>query len=268
LLEVSLSVLTNRTAIVTGSTSGIGMGIARSLAAAGCSIVLNGMGDRVDIERQRVELAQTYGVKVFYNPADISLPQNCSDLITDTVAHFGSVDVLVNNAGIQHIAPIESFPMDRWDAVLALNLSAPFHTIRAVLPYMRSCGWGRIINIASTHGLVASPGKAAYVAAKHGLVGLTKVVALETAALSGITCNAICPGFVDTPLVQQQIKANALAEGVDLADAGQKFLLEKHPTGAFTTVSQIGALVEFLCSDAAANLTGAAIPIDGGWVAQ
>ncbi len=194
-------------------------------------------------------------------------PIQCAGLIEDAEARFGRVDILVNNAGIQHIAPIENFPIDRWDAILALNLSSAFHTIRAVVPSMRRRGWGRLLNIASTHGLVASPNKSAYIAAKHGLIGFTKVVALETAG-QNITCNAICPGWVLTPLVQSQIEARAKAEGIGLNCATQALLAEKQPSGAFTTVEQIGALAVFLSTEAACNLTGAAIPVDGGWLAQ
>lgn len=229
--------------------------------------MLNGFGDRDAIERQRADLAGRFHVSVFYNAADLSRPEECAALVEDAEARLGRVDVLVNNAGIQHVAPVESFPVDRWDAILAVNLSAAFHTIRKVLPAMRRRGWGRVLNIASTHGLVASVGKAAYVAAKHGLVGLTKVVALETAG-SGITCNAICPGWVLTPLVQSQIEARAKAEGVALEQAERELLAEKQPSGVFTTVEQIGALAVFLCTEAASNLTGASIPVDGGWLAQ
>lgn len=259
--------LHNHVAIVTGSTSGIGMGIATALAAQSCAIMLNGFGDPDAIEQQRADLASTHGVKVLYNGSNVARPAECVDLIRDSEARLGIVDILVNNAGIQHVAPIEDFPADRWDAILATNLSSAFHTIRAAVPLMRQRGWGRIINIASVHGLVASAEKAAYVAAKHGLVGLTKVVALETAG-QGITCNAICPGWVDTPLVQRQIKAKAKAEGVDLERATQELLREKQPSGSFTTIEQIGAMAAFLCSESANNITGASIPLDGGWLAQ
>ena len=259
--------LKGRVAIVTGSTSGIGMGIARALAAEGCAVMLNGFGELDAIERQRSDLAKTFDVSVLYNAADLSRAEDCVHLVEYTEARLGRVDVLVNNAGIQHVAPIENFPRDRWDAVLAVNLSSAFHTIQKDVPSMRGRAWGRLINIASAHGLVASVGKAAYVAAKHGLIGLTKVVALETAG-SGITCNAICPGWVLTPLVQSQIEANAKAKGVDLEQATQELLVQKQPSGAFTTVEQIGALAVFLCTEAASNITGASIPVDGGWVAQ
>lgn len=256
-----------RTAVVTGSTSGIGMGVARTLAASGCDLMLNGFGQAAAIEKQRAELAQEFHVRVLYHGADLSNRHECVSLIEVAKEQFGSVDILVNNAGIQHVSPVESFPPDRWDAILAINLTAAFNTIQTALPSMRQRGWGRILNIASTHGLVASVGKAAYVAAKHGLVGLTKVVALETAG-SGITCNAICPGWVLTPLVEEQIAVKAKKKGITHEDAARELLLEKQPTGAFTTTEQIGALVAFLCTDEASNITGASLPIDGGWLAQ
>ncbi|MGD0910347.1 MAG: 3-hydroxybutyrate dehydrogenase [Terracidiphilus sp.] len=259
--------LHGHTAVVTGSTSGIGMGIATALAAQGSNLMLNGFGDPDVIEEQRASLARAHGVTVLYMGSDLSIPAECAELIKESELRLGPVDILVNNAGIQHVAPIESFPPDRWDAILALNLSAAFHTIRAALPPMRQRGWGRLINIASVHGLVASVHKAAYVAAKHGLVGLTKVVALETAG-QGITCNAICPGWVDTPLVERQIEARAAAEGIDVQHATQELLREKQPSGSFTTIDQIGALAVFLATEAASNITGTSIPIDGGWLAQ
>jgi 3-hydroxybutyrate dehydrogenase len=259
--------MTGRTAVVTGSTSGIGMGIARALAADGCAIMLNGFGDTDAIERQRAELSRTFHVEVLYNGANLSEANECERLIEDAEARLGRIDILVNNAGIQHVAPVEDFPMDRWDSILAVNLTAAFHTIRRALPNMRRLGWGRVINIASTHGLVASPGKVAYVAAKHGLVGLTKVVALEAAG-SGITCNAICPGWVLTPLVERQIEVRAITEALSREDATQKLLAEKQPSGSFTTVEQIASLALFLCTEGANNITGTCIPVDGGWVAQ
>jgi len=260
-------VLRGRAAVVTGSTSGIGLGIDRALAAQGCAIMLYGFGDPDEIEKLRSDLARTCDVTVLHNGADLARLAGCIDLIQDAESRLGSVDILVNNAGIQYVAPIEDFPADRWDAILALNLTAAFHTIRTALQPMRRRGWGRVINIASTHGLVASVGKAAYVASKHGLVGLTKVVALETAG-QGITCNAVCPGWVRTPMVERQIQAKAEAEGIDMEHATKNLLLEKQPSGAFTTIDQIGALAAFLCSEAASNLTGASIPVDGGWLAQ
>ena len=256
-----------RTAVVTGSTSGIGKGIARTLAASGCSIMLNGFGEPAAIEMQRAELAHKLHTQVLYHGADLSNRHECVSLIGAAREQLGSVDNLVNNAGVQHVSPVESFPPDRWHAILAINLTAAFHTIQTALPSMRQRAWGRILNIASTHGLVASVGKAAYVAAKHGLVGLTKVVALETAG-SGITCNAICPGWVSTPLVEEQIAAIAKKKNIIHEEAARDMLLEKQPTGAFTTTEQIGALVAFLCTNEASNITGASLPIDGGWLAQ
>ncbi len=256
-----------RTALVTGSTSGIGLGIARALAADGCDIMLNGFGDPAEIERLRAAAEKEFGVKALFNGADLSTPQGCEALVADAEKRLGRIDVVVNNAGIQHVSPIENFPVDRWNAVIAINLSSAFHTIRVALPGMRRRGWGRLINIASTHGLVASVNKVAYVSAKHGIVGLTKVVALETAQ-SGITCNAICPGWTLTPLVQAQINARAKAEGKSVEQAKQELLLEKQPSGRFTTVEQIGGLAVFLCSPAADNITGASLPIDGAWTAQ
>jgi 3-hydroxybutyrate dehydrogenase len=259
--------LKGRTAIVTGSTSGIGKGIAERLAENGCAIMLNGLGEAEAIERQRSELARASNVTILYNGADLSQASQCVDLIEDAERRLGHVDILVNNAGLQHVTSIEAFPTDRWDSILAVNLTAAFHAIRKALPSMRQSGWGRIINIASTHGLVASPGKAAYVAAKHGLVGLTKVVALETAN-SKITCNAICPGWVETSLIQSQIQAKMESQGITVQEATRDLLREKQPSGSFTTVGQVAALVLYLCSDDASNITGAAIPMDGGWLAQ
>jgi len=259
--------LKGRKAIVTGSTSGIGLGVARALAAQGCAIMMNGFGDPAEIERERSGIEKEFGVKAAFNGADLSKAAGCEELVAAAEKQLGGVDILVNNAGIQTVSPIENFPPDRWDAIIAVNLSSAFHTIRVALPGMRKRGWGRLINTASTHGLVASVNKVAYVAAKHGIVGLTKVVALETAK-SGITCNAICPGWVKTPLVQKQIEARAKNEGIPIAQAEHDLLAEKQPSERFTTVEQIGALAVFLCSEGAANLTGAAIPVDGGWTAQ
>jgi 3-hydroxybutyrate dehydrogenase len=254
-------------AIVTGSTSGIGLGIARTLAAAGADVLLNGFGDHALIEELLAELRSRYRVRAAYNPADMSKPADIASMVAQAARELGGVDILVNNAGIQHVAPVEEFPLDKWDAVIAINLSAPFHAIRAALPGMKARGWGRIINIASTHGLVASVQKAAYVAAKHGILGLTKEVALETAT-TGITCNAICPGWVLTPLVQKQIDAIAARERLAPAAARMKLLGEKQPSLEFATPEQIGAAALFLCSDAAAQIRGIALPVDGGWTAQ
>jgi len=259
--------LKGRRAIVTGSTSGIGAGYAQALAAEGCNVMLNGFGDPQEIERQRASMEKKFGVKVLFNGADLAKPDECVQLVRDTEERLGGVDILINNAGIQHVAPVEEFPADRWDAIIAVNLSSAFHTIRTALPCMKARRWGRLINTASTHGLVASVNKAAYVTAKHGIVGLTKVVALENAQ-TGVTCNAICPGWVLTPLVRKQIEARAQAQGVSIQQAEHDLLAEKQPSLHFTTVEQLGALAVFLCSDAASNITGAAIPADGGWTAQ
>jgi 3-hydroxybutyrate dehydrogenase len=259
--------LKGRNAVVTGSTSGIGEGVARALAAQGANIMLNGFGDAAAIEKLRSELAAKHGVQVFYNPADLSKAEECEALIRDAETKLGSIDILVNNAGVQFVAPIDEFPVDRWNQIIAINLSSTFHTIRAALPGMKKRGWGRLINTASTHGLVASANKVAYVAAKHGIVGITKTVALETAK-SGITCNAICPGWVLTPLVQKQIDDRAAREGVAVEVAKGELLAEKQPSGRFTTTDDIGGLAVFLCSGAAQNITGAMIPVDGGWTAQ
>jgi len=259
--------LKGRRAIVTGSTSGIGEGYARALAAAGCSVMLNGFGDPGEIEKQRAGMAAQYGVDVLYNGADLSKGEECVALVRDAEQRLGGVDILINNAGIQFVSPIEEFPVDRWNAIIAINLSSAFHTIRAALPCMKVRRWGRIINTASSHGLVASINKVAYVSAKHGIVGLTKVVALETAQ-TGITCNAICPGWVLTPLVKKQIEARAQAQGISLEQAEHDLLIEKEPSARFTTVEQLGALAVFLCSENASNITGASIANDGGWTAQ
>ncbi|HTV90581.1 MAG TPA: 3-hydroxybutyrate dehydrogenase [Stellaceae bacterium] len=259
--------LRGKTAIVTGSTSGIGQGIAAALAAEGCAIVLNGFGDPTAIERLRRDIADRHGIEALYVAADMGQPAEIRRLVATAVEAFGGIDILVNNAGIQHVAPIAKFPEDRWDAVIAINLSAAFHATKAALPPMIAKGWGRIVNIASAHGLVASGEKAAYVSAKHGLVGLTKVTAIETAN-QGITCNAICPGWVLTPLVAQQIEARAQVQGIAVEQARADLLREKQPMLDFTTPEKIGALAVFLCGEAAATITGAALSIDGGWVAQ
>lgn len=259
--------IAGKTAIVTGSTSGIGLGIATALAARKANVVLNGFGDPGAIEKLRKDLAARHGVKVVYSGADMSKADQIADLVASAERELGSADILVSNAGVQHVAPIENFPDDRWNAIIAINLSAAFHAIKHVVPGMKRRGWGRIINIASAHGLVASAEKGAYVAAKHGLVGLTKVVAIETAN-SGITCNAICPGWVLTPLVEQQIEAKAAEAGIPIAQAKQDLVREKQPMLRYTSPEQIGALAAFLCGDDAATITGTTLSIDGGWTAQ
>ena len=259
--------LKGKTALVTGSTSGIGLAIARALAADGANVMLNGFGDKDAIEKERAGLEKEFGVKARYSGADMSKPAEIAAMIAKTEKEFGALDVLVNNAGIQHVANIEDFPVEKWDAVIAINLSSSFHSIRAALPGMKKRKWGRIVNIASAHGLVASAQKVAYVAAKHGIVGMTKVVAIETAN-DGITCNAICPGWVLTPLVQAQIKARAKASGKTVKEEEIALLSEKQPMHSFTKPENIGALTVFLCSDGAATITGSAYSIDGGWVAQ
>lgn len=259
--------LKGKLALVTGSTSGIGLGIARALARQGADLVLNGFGDSSEIARLQAELAADHGVKVHYESADLTRSAEIDAMMTRISEAHGGVDILVNNAGIQHVSPIESFPVERWDAVIALNLSSAFHTTRCAIPGMRARNWGRIINIASAHGLVASAGKVAYVAAKHGIVGLTKVVALETAR-TGITCNAICPGWVLTALVQKQIDARAAQTGVSAEEARLALLGEKQPSLEFVTPEQLGELAVFLCSPAADQVRGAAWSVDGGWTAQ
>jgi len=259
--------MTRRTAIITGSTSGIGLGIARALAASGHDVVLNGFGDAAEIETIRAALAAETGVEVAYEGADMSDAGAIEAMIASVTSRFGGVDVLVNNAGIQHVAPIEEFPVAKWDLILAINLSAAFHTIRLALPGMKARGFGRIINIASAHALVASPFKSAYVAAKHGIAGLTKTVALE-AAEHGVTANAICPGYVMTPLVQKQIPEQAAARGISEEAVIHDVLLAAQPTREFVTVEQVAALAVFLAGDASASITGAIMPIDGGWTAH
>ena len=259
--------LKGKTALVTGSTSGIGLGIARALAREGADIALNGFGDAGEIERLRTSLAKEFGVRVAFAPADVSKPAEIREMVARTVKELGALDILVNNAGIQHTSPIEEFPEERWDAIIAINLSSNFHAIKAALPHMRKKNWGRIVNIASVHGLVASVNKIAYIAAKHGVVGLTKVVALETAR-TPITCNAICPGWVLTPLVQKQIDDRAKRDNISADQAREAMLGEKQPSMEFATPEQIGALTVFLCSDGAAQIRGAAMTVDGGWAAQ
>jgi len=259
--------LTGRTAIITGSTSGIGLGIARALADAGADIIINGLGDPAAIEATRAALEESYGIRAAYDGANLMDPAGAVAMVETAIAAFGSVDILINNAGIQHVSPIESFPADKWDAIIALNLSAAFHAIRTAFGPMKAAGWGRIVNIASAHGLVASPFKSAYVAAKHGIVGLTKTVALEGAKF-GVTCNAICPGYVWTPLVENQIEDTAKARDISREEVIETVLLAAQPSKRFATVEELGALAVFLCSDAGQSITGAALPVDGGWVAQ
>ncbi len=259
--------LEGKVSLVTGSTSGIGLGIARALAAAGSSIVLNGFGNPQEIAATQSRLGSEFKVEVDYSPADMSKPEAIRDMVDGILKSSGRLDVVVNNAGIQHVAPIQEFPVEKWQLILAINLSSAFHTTRCALPSMREHGWGRIINIASAHGLVASPFKSAYVAAKHGLVGLTKVTALETAE-DGITCNAICPGYVFTPLVEAQIEAQAKTHNIPREQVVRDVLLAQQPNKKFATVEEIGAVAVFLASDAATSITGIALPVDGGWTAH
>jgi 3-hydroxybutyrate dehydrogenase len=259
--------LDGKVALITGSTSGIGLGIARALAGAGAAVMLNGFADPAAVAALEGEFREKYKVKVAYSGADVSKPEAVREMIAEAEKTFGRLDVLVNNAGIQHVAPVEEFPPEKWDAILAINLSAAFHAIRAALPGMKSRQWGRIINIASAHGLVASPYKAAYVAAKHGLVGLTKVVAIEAAPF-GVTVNAICPGWVLTPLVEKQLEDRAKQKGTTVEQEKIALLAETQPMHRFTSPEQIGALSLFLCSEEAATITGAPLSIDGGWVAH
>ena len=259
--------LKGRTALVTGSTSGIGLGIVTRLAAGGANIVLNGFGDAAEIERLRRELAAKHRVSVVYDGADMSRPESISSMMQKALAEFGAIDLLVNNAGIQHVAPVDDFPVAKWDAIIAINLSAAFHTVRAALPAMKQRRRGRIVNVASAHALVASPYKSAYVVAKHGIAGFTKTVALEVAE-QGITVNAVCPGYVLTPLVQQQIPDTAKARGISEEAVVRDVLLAAQPTKKFVTVEEVAALTAFLCSDEAASITGAILPIEGGWTAH
>jgi 3-hydroxybutyrate dehydrogenase len=260
-------ILGGKVALVTGSTSGIGLGLARALAAAGANVMLNGFGAAEEITRTRDAIEAEHGVRALYSAADMSSPDAIAEMITATLGGLGRLDILVNNAGIQHVAPLDQFPVAKWDQILAINLSSAFHTIRLALPAMRKQGFGRIINIASAHALVASPFKAAYVSAKHGIVGLTKVAALETAE-EGITCNAICPGYVYTPLVEAQIDGQAKAHGISRDQVIRDVLLAQQPNKRFATVEEIGALAVFLSSEAAASITGVALPVDGGWTAH
>jgi 3-hydroxybutyrate dehydrogenase len=259
--------LKGKTALVTGSTSGIGLGIATRLAAEGANLVLNGFGERAEIERISSELETKNRVSVVYDAADMTKPAEIAAMVKKAIAQFGAIDVLVNNAGIQHVAPVDEFPLDKWDAIIAINLSSSFHTVRAALPAMKARRWGRIVNIASAHALVASPFKSAYVAAKHGVAGFTKTVALEVAE-QAITVNAVCPGYVLTPLVERQIPDTARARGITEEAVKRDVLLAAQPTKRFVAVEEIAGLVAFLCSSEAASITGALLPADGGWTAQ
>jgi len=259
--------LDGRVAVVTGSTSGNGLGIASALAEAGAMIVLNGFGHTADIENLCHVLAARNDVAVRYDGADVSDPGAVTAMLQQTASSFGSVDILVNNAGIQHVAPIETFPPEKWNAIVAINLSAVFHATREVLPAMKRRGWGRIINVASAHGLIGSVFKSAYVAAKHGVVGFTKVTALE-AAEHGVTCNAVCPGYVWTPLVEKQVAAQAVAHGLPEDEVVKKIFLADQPTRKFATVTEIAGTVAFLCGPFSGSITGTAIAVDGGWTAH
>ena len=256
-----------KTALVTGSTSGIGLGIARQFAAQGANIVLNGFGNAAEVAALSKELSDRHDVAVRYEPADMSSRTQIEAMMQRVLGEFETIDLLVNNAGIQHVAPVDEFPPEKWDAILAINLSAAFHTTRLALPAMRRRGWGRVVNVASAHALVASPFKSAYVAAKHGIAGLTKTVALEVAE-QGITVNAVCPGYVLTPLVERQIPDTARARGISEQAVVRDVLLAAQPTRQFVTVEQVAALVSFLCGDSAASITGAVLPIEGGWTAH
>jgi len=258
--------LKGKTALVTGSTSGIGLAIARAMAREGANVVLNGFGDAHEIDVIRHEMANAMGVEVRYSPADMTKPDEIAAMVADAEKEFGAIDVLCNNAGIQFVSPIDEFPIEKWNAIIAINLSSSFHTIRAALPAMKKKGWGRIIQTASAHALVASPFKSAYVAAKHGIAGLTKTVALEVAE-EGITINAICPGYVWTPLVEKQIPDTAKARGITEEEVKRDVMLSAQPTKEFVTVEEVAALAVFLTSDAARNITGAMLPMDGGWTA-
>ncbi|WP_370302427.1 3-hydroxybutyrate dehydrogenase [Pseudooceanicola sp.] len=258
--------LFGKTAIVTGSTSGIGLGLARGFAAANANVILNGFGDAAEIEDMRAELDDLGAGQVVHDGADMTQPDEIEALVSGTAVRFGGVDIVVNNAGVQTVSPVEDFPKDRWDMIIDINMNSAFHVIRAAVPHMKAAGWGRVINIASAHGLVASPFKSAYVTAKHGVVGLTKTVALEVAE-AGITCNAICPGYVLTPLVEKQIPDTAKARGMTEDEVKRDVLLAAQWTKKFVTVEQLAGVALFLCSDAAENITGIALPVDGGWTA-
>ncbi|MFN3230572.1 MAG: 3-hydroxybutyrate dehydrogenase [Alphaproteobacteria bacterium] len=262
-----MGALTGKNAIVTGSTSGIGLGIAEALADAGCNVMINGLRNPERIEEACGRLRERSGIESIYSSADMSKPDQIAEMVEDAKERFGSVDIMVNNAGIQYVEPIESFPPEKWDAIIAINLSAAFHTTRAVVPGMKDRGWGRVINIASAHALVASPYKSAYVAAKHGIAGLTKTAALEVAE-DGITVNAIAPGYVLTPLVEKQIPDTAEARGMTEDEVVREVILDAQPTKEFVTVEQVAALAVYLCGDQAASINGAVLPIEGGWTAQ
>ncbi|MBI2235150.1 MAG: 3-hydroxybutyrate dehydrogenase [Micavibrio aeruginosavorus] len=259
--------LHGKTALVTGSTSGIGLGVAQALAKEGANIIINGLGNADEIEKIRASIEADYKVKALYHGADMTRPDQIRDMCAKGIEAFGAIDILVNNAGIQFVAPIDEFPEEKWDAIIAINLTSAFHTTKACLPGMKKKGWGRIINIASAHGLVASPFKSAYVSAKHGIVGMTKTIALEVAT-EYITCNAICPGYVNTPLVQNQIRDQAKVHGISETEVVEKIMMQPQPTKKFVEIDQIGEVSVFLCSDAAQNITGIALPIDGGWTAR
>jgi 3-hydroxybutyrate dehydrogenase len=259
--------LEGRVAIVTGSTSGIGLAIASELAEQGAAVVINGLGDREEILARCHDMSTLHDVAVDYDDADMSDGRAIAAMVERTTSRLGAADILVNNAGIQHVAPVDAFPPEKWDAIIAINLSAVFHAVRAALPGMRQAGWGRIVNIASAHGLIGSPFKSAYVAAKHGVVGLTKVVALETAE-QGITCNAVCPGYVWTPLVEKQIAAQAAAHGLSNDEVIQKVLLAEQPNKRFATVEEMAGIVAFLCGPSSGSITGTTIAADGGWTAH
>jgi len=266
-LNLGMSMLKGKNALVTGSTSGIGLGYARALAEQGANVTINGFGDAAAIEKERAGIEKDFGVKAAYSPADMTKPAEIADMIHAAEKTYGSVDILINNAGIQHVAPIEEFPIEKWNQIIAINLSSAFHTIRAAVPGMKARKWGRIINTASAHSLVASPFKAAYVSAKHGLAGLTKTVALEVATF-GITANCISPGYVWTPLVEKQIPDTMKARGMTAEQVKRDVLLAAQPTKEFVTVDEVAALAVYLCSDAAKAITGANLSIDGGWTAK
>ncbi|MEP3045585.1 MAG: 3-hydroxybutyrate dehydrogenase [Roseibium sp.] len=259
--------LANKTAVVTGSTSGIGLGCARAFAEQGANVMINGLGDAAEIEKTRAAIEADFGVRCVYSPANMMKGDEIAQMIADAEREFGSVDILVNNAGIQHVSPVDEFPIDKWDAIIAINLTSAFHAIRAALPGMKERGWGRIINTASAHALVASPYKSAYVAAKHGIAGLTKTVSLETAE-QGITVNAICPGYVWTPLVQAQIPDTMKARNMTEEEVKKDVMLKAQPTKKFVTIEQVAGYAVFLCTDTASSITGSILPIDGGWTAQ